>query len=228
VNLEQIRRETVRRIIFAAWAMATLVLFFCVILLVWELVRQGADPMAALRATPAANTPAEPAPVAAPAREPGLPREISLYFAAPDRAALVPARASIPFAENLVDNCRAALAALAAGPGDALLPVLPPDTGLRAAYLLEGGELVLDFSRELLTAHTQVKSAGLEALLIYGVVQTLTQPALAPEGSAPVQRVRFLVEGAAPPEAFPAHFDLSAPVAPDRRWVAADGPGGNA
>lgn len=227
MNLDQIRRDTVRRVIFAAWAMATLVLFFCVVLLVWELARQGMDPLAALRAAPAAEGGASVEPAAV-RQNPGMPREISLFFALPDRSALTSARASIAFTESTVDNCRAALAALAHGPTEGLVPVLPEATSLRAAYLLDGGELVLDFSREFLTGHAQLKSAALEALLVHGVVQTLTQPALVPEGGAPVQRVRFLVEGAPPPDSFPAHYDLSSPVAPDHRWIAADGTGGDA
>lgn len=227
MNLDQIRREAVRRIIFAAWAMATLVLFFCAVLLAWELARQGGDPLAALRATPAPteSPTARPATVA---REPGVPREITLYFADTGRITLAPARASIPFSASAVENCRAAVAALAKGPGEGFAPVLPAATTLRAVYLLEGGELVLDFSRELLTEHAQIKSAALEALLVHGVVQTVTQPGLVPEGGAPVQRVRFLVEGAPPPDSFPAHYDLSSPVVPDRRWVAPDGTGGDA
>jgi hypothetical protein len=227
MKLDHLRRDLLGRVALALWGVVTLVLLFSVVLLVNHLIQQGDDPLSTLRTATGETPPPPPAASGASVATLG-PRELPLYFAAPDGSSLVAARGTIEFTESTIENCRHALQALAAGPGEGYAPVLPPATTVRALYLIEGGELVVDFSRELLTAHAQMKSAGLEALLVYSVVQTLTQPALLTEGAAPIQRVRFLVEGAAPPESFPAHFDLSLPVAPDRRWVAGAEPGGHA
>lgn len=227
MKLDHLRRDLLSQIALAAWGLLTLVLLFSVLLLVNHMREQGEDPLSALRTATGESAPIPPASGGATVATLG-PRELPLYFAAPDGAGLLAARGTIEFTESTIENCRHALEALAAGPGEGYVPVLPPATTVRALYLIEGGELVIDFSRELLTAHAQLKSATLEALLVYSVVQTVTQPALLTEGAAPIQRVRFLVEGAAPPESFPAHFDLSLPVAPDRRWVAGAEPGGHA
>lgn len=225
MKLDQLRRDVLSRFALAVWGLFTLILLFSVILLVNQMIQQGEDPLDSLRT--ATGEPQAPAPPSGEARVASFgEREFPLYFAAPDGTGLRAARGSIEFTESTIENCRHALAALAAGPGEGFTPVMPPETTVRALYLIEGGELVVDFSRELLTP--QAKSAGMEALFVYSVVQTLTQPALLAEGAPPIQRVRFLVEGAAPPESFPAHFDLSTPVAPDRRWITGTEPGGHA
>ena len=125
------------------------------------------------------------------------------------------------FSDSTQENCRAALALLIAGPEKNNTPIFPPQVQLRALYLPDNGELVLDFSRDLIASGARFKSASFESLLVYGVVNTLCQPALQAKGGATVRQVRFLFEGAPPQEGFPAHIDLGGPIRPDETWLAA-------
>ena len=93
----------------------------------------------------------------------------------------------------------------------------PASAKVRAVYLLPDGELVVDFSYELAQDHQ--KSTSAEALLVYGVANTLTQAAVKGEREQAVRTVRFLVEGSTPHEWFECHLDLSEAVAPNPRWI---------
>ncbi len=209
------RRATYfKRALLIAWGMFTLVLVLCIGILVLEMIQRGQNPLESIETPPVAAAPTPPVAASTPTEE------ILLYFT--DRAGrfLVPDTGSIPFSDSTVQNCRHALNALIKGPreNDSLLPIISSATKVRALYLLDNGELVIDFSRELIVEHMQIRSASLEALLVYGIVQTLAQPALQGAKGTKVSQVRFLVEGAAP--TFPAHIDVSEPIVPNRRWVA--------
>lgn len=200
----------------ALWALATIVLFFCVILLANELIKSGQDPVAALLPAPQVST--EPLVVERPTLSLGE-RDVALYFASPDGRDLMPETRSIEMSDNTVENCRQALEALVSGPSEGLTPILPANTRIRAIYLLESGELVVDLSRELISEFTRYRSAALESLLVYGVVNTVAQPALAGKNEPSIRSVRILLEGQAPQAAFPAHLDLSMPIEPDRSRI---------
>ena len=219
MNAEK-RKQILQRLMLAIWAMVTLVLVFCLALLMNEMMKSGRDPFAAIAPAPA---PEAPSPVAAQDRfradATSATREIVCYFGTGDGRALSPETHAIEFSDSTVENCRRALKALIAGPRDILTPVLPATAQVRALYLLEEGELVVDFSRELLSEHARFKSAALEALMVYAVVNTLTQPTLQAPADMAVRRVRFLFEGSPPQEIFPAHLDLTEPIAPDALWV---------
>jgi spore germination protein GerM len=210
-------RSTVfRNLMLSMWGLLTLVLLFSVFLLVNEMVKAGRDPLSALRSAP------EPAASETVPRmsETGLgTREITLCFASSDGWVLVPQRYNIEYTDSTVENCRTALHALIAGPRDVLSPILPSNVKVRALYLLDEGELVVDLSREIIATHTRFKSASLEALMVYGIVNTLTQAALQVSSDPAVRQLRFLFEGAPPPDSFPGHIDLNEAVRPDMRWV---------
>jgi hypothetical protein len=203
-----------KKSLLAAWAVLTLILAFCVILLVYEMVRQGQNPLAI------SNEPLPPPPEIMDA-EPIEMREVQLFFAGEDGRLLVPERRPIPVTRYTVDNCRQILTALIEGPRELLTPIVPRTTQVHALYLLPNGELVVDFSIELLSRHMQSTSA--ESLLIQGIVNTLTQPAVKGSQEGAVRTVRFLVEGSNPRESFPhqGHLDFSRPFAPDPDWLAA-------
>lgn len=214
------RNDVFKKLFFSIWAMLTLILFFTVALLVNEMIRQGQDPLGFLETetqaaglTPAPSVPAPP----------GSEREVLLYFSSPDGNALAPERRRIALTQSTTENCRLLLQALISGPRDMLSPILPGTARIRALYLLEDGELVVDLSRELLAEHAQFKSMTLEALMFYGMVNTVTQSIVKGEEEPAVQRVRFLIEGLPPQEIFPAHLDLARPLGPNPRWVAAQG-----
>lgn len=219
---EDRRQDAFHKLMLALWAMVTMVLLFTVILLVNEMIESGRDPLEALRI----ESP-EPANAEAPqqrSRDALGSREVDLYFAAADARGLVIETHLIEFGDSTVENCREALHKLIEGPRDILTPILPSNAKIRALYFLEDqGELVVDFSRELLSEHALFTSASIEALMAYGVVTTLTQPALRPPGGASVKQVRFLFEGLPPQGQFPVHIDLRTPVAPGQRWIALPG-----
>ena len=210
------RQDILQRFLMSVWAMVTFVLLFAVGLLIYEMSERGQAPLSTLGIPDEAAAPPK---VTRPEAPLGT-RNVTLYFASSDGRALQTEVVVLEYSGSAVENCRRALAALIAGPRDLLTRVVPPSTKVRAVYLLQDGELVIDFSRDLQTELGRVKSASTEALFIYGVVNTVTQSGLQTEHDPAVRRVRFLIEGAPPSERFPAHLDLSLPVGPDTRWVA--------
>ncbi|MBI5092174.1 MAG: GerMN domain-containing protein [Candidatus Hydrogenedentes bacterium] len=210
------RRDAVRRALTALWAMGTVVLVLVIVLLVYTMIEQGQNPLALtdkIKPPPAADHSTDPAP-----RQ--RTKEIKLFFAAPDGRQLLPEPRSIEFSDGTVDNCRRAIEALIQGPSapDTFSPILPAESKVRALYTLENGELVIDFSQSQMKQQKSLSSAAAEALLVYGIVNTVTQPALQGSAGTVVKAVRFLFEGFAPPESFPGHVDLAAPVTPDPSW----------
>lgn len=218
MNAQQ-RSAFFRRALLGVWAMATLVLVFCLILLVGELIEQGHNPLA--RMAPASTPPPPPATRTEPAETTQAMKEVSLYFAGEDGALLAPESRQLRLTEDTVDNCRQALRALIEGPRDVLTPVLPPGSRVRALYMLEDGELVVDLSIETVLELRRLRSVAVESLLIHGVTNTLTQSALVGADGLTINRIRFLVEGSTPEDSFQdSHLDLSAPIQPDESWVA--------
>lgn len=210
MNTEE-RSVLLRKVLVVTWAMATVVLLACVGVLAWEITQRQELP-----ATTAAELDAIPA---APSQGAGPLQEVQLFFSSPDGMNLAAEPRRIEVTDSTTENCRRAIAALIAGSLASNAPILPPDTKLRALYLLDQGELVVDFSRELELRHP--KSALADGLLVNGLVATLTQPALQHAQSGAVRRVRFLLEGSPPQESFPAHVDLSQPVYPGGGWLPA-------
>ncbi len=215
---EPVRIGLGTRALLSAWAFLTLILFFTVILLAGELISRGQNPLEV------AFTAEPPPPPVAPNESSSRAKEIQLRFADAEGGLLAVEKRSVELSDHLVDNCKVALVELLKGPGQGLSPVFAtvadPSAGLRAVYLVEGGELIVDLAHEVLPA-AKSASASSEALLIYSVVNTLSQPELkGPSEDVTIARVRFLVDGSPPTDAFPIHLDLSRPVAPDVQWNA--------
>jgi hypothetical protein len=209
--------DIVRGFLLSVWGLITLVLLFLVLLLGNEMLKNGQDPLGSLRTPEQAAAPAPQA--ARPAVALGQ-REVQLFFADANASYLQPQSVAIDFTDSTVENCRNALKALILGPRNGGAPVIAPSVQVRALYLLDDGELVVDLSREFISEHARIKSASLESLLVQGVVNTMAQGALQTKGEAAVRRVRFLVEGSTPTEGFPAHIDLSEAIEPDSLWLA--------
>jgi hypothetical protein len=200
--------------------MATLILCFVIAMLVNEMLRNGQSPLASFQSETPAPSKVEPAkPQAA---GPAGAKEIQLYFSGDNGQGLAAEPATIEFSGSTVENCRRAIAGLIGGPRqNGFAPILPTNARLRGLYLLDSGELVVDFSSEVALAHARLKSAGVEGMLVCGIVTTVTQPELRGQDKAEVKQVRFLVEGAPPTDGFPAHVDLSQPILPDPAWIQA-------
>jgi len=152
-------------------------------------------------------------------------REIKLYYASQEAEALTPQTVKMEFSDSTVENCRKALELLIKAPEGGLSPILPENTKIRALYLLENGELVVDFGQELTLEHAQFKSVSVESLFVFGVVNTLTQEALQSPNNPVVRKVRLMFDGESPQDTFPAHLDVSEPLLPNLDWVveSADG-----
>lgn len=211
------RLTVMQKLVLSLWAMGTLVLLFVVVLLVREIAANGRDPIGAFQLTEEEQAQRAPA-----NRTTSVgTREVLLYFSAPDGRSLVTEKRVLAFSNSTVENAKTVLAALIEGPQTGSSPILPKTVKVKSLFLLEGGEMVINFSRELQSEHARFSSAALESLMVQGIVQTVAQSAVH-EGEAPrIGRVRFLIEDAPPSEAFPAHIDLAEPVAPDAHWLTA-------
>lgn len=208
------------RALLSAWAFLTLILFFTVILLAGELIARGQNP---LDVAFQAEEPPPPRSAAA-SEDSGRATEVPLRFADAEGRLLAVETRRIELTGHVVGNCRAALVELLRGPKEGLTalfpPVSDPAAGVRAVYLVAGGELIVDLAHEVLP-DAKIASASSEALLLYGVVNTLTHPALrGADEKETVTRVRFLVDGSPPADTFPIHLDISQPLGPDSQWNA--------
>jgi spore germination protein GerM len=208
------RRTVMTRFLLAVWGLVTAILLFTVALLAYQMAQQNTEP--AKTSSKDSLPPLRPVDVGGPSAT----REVTLFFANQEGRQLAPELERIDCGDSTEANCRKALEALIRGPRDILTPILPSATKVRGTYLLEEGVLVVDFSIDLQLELKKIKSASLESLMVYGIVNTLTQSALQGDKERPVTKVRFLVEGSAPRESFPAHIDVSMPIGPDTRWIA--------
>ena len=214
------RRGFFKSVVLAVWGMFTVVLLCCIVLLVVEMIRQKQDPLEL--AKKAVNKPLPPITTT---EEAAPKKEVSLFFADAGAQGLVPETRAIEFSELTVENCRNAIEALIQGSTTGLTAILPSSTKIRGLYLLEGGELVVDFSMELEYEVKKIQSASFEALLVQSITQTLMQAGVKGEKEAAVTKVRFLIEGTTPHESFPGHIDATAPITADPQWVAQAKPG---
>lgn len=209
------KREALRTLLFALWGMATLVLLFTVGLLAIVMAQKQQE-LTELSAAPEGPFPTEGESFSSrPARG------IRLYYAHPDRTALQAEMRLVDLTDRTVENCRRVLNALIEGPRDRLGAVLPPATKIRGLYLLDSGELIIDFSRELEAG--QVKSASAELLMAQAIANSLCQAALRGEDERAVLSVRFMLEGSPAQDTFPVHIDLSAAVQPDSSLIDSGG-----
>jgi hypothetical protein len=207
------RQQFFKQALLVAWGMFTLVLIFSIVFLVAQMISQGKSPLDVAILEEGGLPPREPPPGSAVGTI-----DATLYFASSDGRLLVPETRHVEYTGSTVENCRNVLAALIDGPRDILHPIVSRSAKVRGVYLLAGGELVVDFSHEVELDHP--RSASAEALLVYGVVNSLTQEKIAGPQDVPVKKVRFLFAGSPPTESFPAHIDLSESIAPDPQWIA--------
>lgn len=214
------RKKFFKQLLFSLWGMATLILLFCVAFLVYDMSEKGQSPLP----PPDASAIVAPVKPANTIRAASGQREVSLFFAEPGAAHLRPEKRVLPLTEQTQANCRVALEALIGGPQEDLVPIVLPTVRVKNVFLMRDGTLVVDFSQELQTDPARPKSVSAEALLVYGITQTVCQDALRGKDGPAVRRTQFLFEGSPMGDAFPEHLDLSGPVEPDPSWVVPSGP----
>ena len=206
------QRSLLRNGLLSLWAMATLILFFALAILVYEMIQ--------------AETPIQGMLFERDAEEIAsydedlnqITQDIHVYFGNHEGTQLIPETREILRANSTVENCRRVLIHLIEGPRDLLSPVMSSSTKIRGIYLRKNGELVIDFSRELEAGH--IHSASAELLMVRAIVSSVAQPNLRGPTDGSVRSVRFLFEGSPSRETFPVHIDLSNPIIPDRSWIA--------
>ena len=199
-------KNIARAALLATWGMVTLVLVCVVGMLMYKMYQQDQAPVSFSETSVTVSSTATSTPQTSTTLT-----EVALYFASSTETSLVTQSQRLALGRNTVENCRTALDALIAGPTSSTLsPILAPKTKIRAMYLRDNNELVIDFSRELEAGH--VHSASADMLLVEGVAKTLTQSALHAENDRRVSSIRFLFEGSPYQGTFPAHYDLSVPV----------------
>jgi len=197
-------KNILRTAMLTAWGMITLILL-CIVGMLMFKMRQYEENVPHIDASfsPSSSFKSEPI-----TDEPKKTVGVNLFFAASSETKLVPKIKRLALTQSTVDNCRIALDALIAGPSNkGLSPILSSQTRIRAMYLLENNELVIDFSRDIETGHIQ--SASSDMLLVQGIYKTLSQSALKGKNDRGVLSVRFLFEGSPYQGTFPAHYDLS-------------------
>jgi hypothetical protein len=204
-------KNIARSAILSIWGLVTLTLVFTVSLLMYEMYQQGQTPLA-LTFGPKDV----PRAVAQSLPQSQISHEVPIYFASKTTSALFPEPHRLHLTPSTVENCRAAITYLIDGPNlPALAPIMSNKTRIRGMYLMENGELIVDFSRDLEAGH--IKSASAEMLMVDGVVKTLVQPVLKGANDLTVRSVRFLFEGSPYQQSFPAHIDLSEPIRPRQK-----------
>lgn len=139
----------------------------------------------------------------------------TLFYVSEDGMALVPAQREIPFAEPVVEQARQVVLAQITPAEAPLASAVPPGTSLRAIFLSDKGDLFVDLSAELSTAHP---GGALEELFtVYSIVNavTVTLPA--------ITAVQILVDGKEV-DTLAGHVDLRNPLSKNLSWVTSDNP----
>lgn len=200
-------KNILRTAALSLWGLLTLILLFTLAMVFYDQYQRGQNPLAFAvdQSEIAVQQPLSADAIVTSATE------VPIYFASPNSLFVRPENRKLSLSSSTVQNCREALKRIIEGPeSSTLIPVVSNKTEVRAMYLLENGELIIDFSRSLEAGH--INSATAELLMIRSITQTLFQDSLRGERDLAVRSIRFLFEGAPYQHSFPAHIDLSDPV----------------
>jgi spore germination protein GerM len=147
---------------------------------------------------PAAAVVTTPAPAGS-----GRKIKARLFYVAQDGIHLTHVERDVPYGEGTLEQAREIVAAQVAPVNEPLLSAIPTGTAVRALFLTEGGEAYVDFSREIVTAHTG--GTADELLTVYTIVNVLT------ENLPAVTGVQVLVDGKEV-DTLAGHVDLRNPL----------------
>ena len=133
-------------------------------------------------------------------------RVVTLYFESPEML-LAPETRTVEVPENEAAALSAVLRELLKGSSNVGVPnVFPPDSEVRATYLLPDGTAVIDLGGPSLTDGWNTGSHT-EMMAVYSIVQTLMA------NFPSVRRVRFVVNGQ-PAETLAGHIRIDRPLRP--------------
>jgi hypothetical protein len=133
-------------------------------------------------------------------------RAVSIYIEGPDMLLAAEVR-EIPLPANDAGAVPIVVRELLKGSSNAALPrPLPPDSVLRAAYLLPDGNAIVDLGGQTLSNGWGTGSHG-ELVGVYSIVQTVAS------NFPRVRRVRILINGE-PAETLAGHVSLARALAP--------------
>jgi spore germination protein GerM len=151
----------------------------------------------------AAPSPTAPAP-------PGRKIKARLFYVADDGMRLTSVERDIAYGEGTVEQAREIVAAQIAPVVEPLVSAVPPGTALRAVFATPSGEVYVDLSREMMTAHPG--GTQNELLTVYTIVNAVTANLPA------VTAVQLLVDGKEL-DTLSGHIDLRQPLAKNLSWV---------
>jgi len=142
---------------------------------------------------------------------------VSLYFGATGGHGLAREQRKIHVLDKTSHEVlRLVLQELIQGPASVLVRTIPRETTVNSLFLLDTGELVIDFGKEIQAYHPG--SAFCELMTVYSIVNTLTA------NFNEIASVRFMVEGSEIDTLIEhGHVDLAEPVLPDQTWIYAPG-----
>jgi len=190
-------RKSVRRMLIAIWASALIILCALGIYLFRELLHSS-PPVVDRMVEQTAPLPART-------------MNVTLYFGGTGGRGLGSEQRQIQVGQRGVHELvRLVLAEVISGPASALVRSVPRETTINNVFILDNGELVIDFGKEIQAHHPGGSFS--ELITVYSIVNTIT------ENFEEISSVRFLVEGGEI-ETLVGHVDLSEPVMPDQTWI---------
>lgn len=196
-------RRSARRILVAVWAGTLILLCALGLYLFRELL--GSVSLPSIEQTEQLPQPARRL------------RTVSLYFGATGGRGLAREQRQIHVRDKTSHEIlRLVLQELIQGPASVLVRTIPRETTVNSLFLLDTGELVVDFGKEIQAYHPG--SSFCELMTVYSIVNTLTA------NFNEISSVRFLVEGSEIETLIEhGHVDLAEPVLPDQTWIYAPG-----
>jgi len=133
-----------------------------------------------------------------------------LFYVAESGAKLTSVEQDVPYGEGTAEQAKAIINAQLGTAAPPAQSAVPAGTSLRALFLTPRGEMFVDLSREIVTAHPG--GSLNELLTVYTIVNVLTT------NLPVVTAVQVLVDGKEV-DTLSGHVDLRGPLLKDLTWV---------
>jgi len=133
-----------------------------------------------------------------------------LFYVAEDGTRLTNVERDVVYGDGTLEQARHIIEAQTAPVAEPLVSAIPPGSKLRAIFITEQGQAFVDFTGELVGAHSGGSTD--ELLTVYAIVNALTVNLPA------IKSVQLLVDGKQV-ETLAGHVDLRRPIAQNLAWV---------